>query len=66
MVEAAGARAVPILYTDPPDEIERRYNAISGLILPGGTVGGDATAQKTFERVARELVNKALAENRAG
>lgn len=66
MVEAAGARAVPILFTDPPEEIERRFNAISGLILPGGTVGGDATAQKTFEGVARGLVDRALAENRAG
>lgn len=38
-VEAAGARAVPIVYNSPKEEIVQRFNEVSGIIFPGGTVG---------------------------
>ena len=38
-VESAGARAIPIVYSDPKEEIIRRFKEVSGIILPGGTVG---------------------------
>lgn len=38
-VEAAGARAVPIIYNQPVNEILEVFSQVSGIILPGGTVG---------------------------
>ena len=35
-IEAAGARAVPILHDMDRKEIERRFRAVNGIILPGG------------------------------
>ena len=65
-VESAGARAVPIVYTDSDDVNDRKFEAINGLILPGGTVGNDATAAEAFARTARRFYEKAIATNAAG
>ena len=35
-LEAAGARAVPILYTDSNITIQRKLSAVNGVLLPGG------------------------------
>jgi hypothetical protein len=34
-IEAAGARAVPILWTMDDAEITRRFHAVNGLLFPG-------------------------------
>jgi gamma-glutamyl hydrolase len=36
-VEAAGARAVPILHDMDPEEVTRRFKAVNGILLPGGS-----------------------------
>jgi gamma-glutamyl hydrolase len=36
-VEAAGARAVPILQDMPRGEMKRRFNAVNGILIPGGS-----------------------------
>ncbi len=36
-VEAAGARAVPILHDMDPEEVTRRFNAVNGILIPGGS-----------------------------
>jgi len=36
-VEAAGARAVPILQDMDPEEVTRRFNAVNGVLIPGGS-----------------------------
>ena len=35
--EAAGARVVPILHDMSPEEVTRRFNAVNGIIIPGGS-----------------------------
>ena len=65
-VEAAGARAVPIVYTDSDDANDAKMNAINALILPGGDVGNDATANDEYYAKARRLFDQAVAANAAG
>lgn len=36
-VEAAGARAVPILHDMSPEEVKKRFDSINGVLLPGGS-----------------------------
>jgi len=36
-VEAGGARAVPILQDMPAEEIRRRFAAVNGILIPGGS-----------------------------
>mmetsp|Transcript_12421 Transcript_12421/g.43096 ORF Transcript_12421/g.43096 Transcript_12421/m.43096 type:complete len:345 (-) Transcript_12421:442-1476(-) len=66
LVESAGARAVAIPYTAPEAELRRRFEAVSGLILPGGTVGADASAAGRYDAVARTLYGWAVEESLAG
>lgn len=35
-IEAAGARAVPILHDMDKAEVTRRFNAVNGILIPGG------------------------------
>lgn len=45
-LESAGARAVPILYDAPPEEVERIFRSVNGFLIPGGAqVGGAAWAR---------------------
>ncbi|KAK3262404.1 hypothetical protein CYMTET_28737 [Cymbomonas tetramitiformis] len=67
LVEMAGARAVPIIYTDTDEEIIRRYEMVNGLIFPGGAVGKhDASSWDKFEHVAHMLFTLALRDSLAG
>ena len=36
-IEAAGARAVPILHDMDEAEVARRFNAVNGVLIPGGS-----------------------------
>ena len=36
-IESAGARVVPILQDMPQAEIERRFKAVNGILIPGGS-----------------------------
>lgn len=65
-IEAAGGRAVPIVYTDPKEEIIRRFKEVSGIILPGGTVGLDATSAERYDDVAMMLFEMAVEEHHNG
>ena len=38
-IEAAGARAAPVLYNSTKDDLRALFGRLSGLILPGGHVG---------------------------
>mmetsp|Transcript_2841 Transcript_2841/g.3210 ORF Transcript_2841/g.3210 Transcript_2841/m.3210 type:complete len:363 (-) Transcript_2841:63-1151(-) len=62
-VEAAGARAVPIVYNDPKEKIIETFGKINGLILPGGTVGSDASSAELYDEVARMLLSLAWEKN---
>mmetsp|Transcript_1556 Transcript_1556/g.2226 ORF Transcript_1556/g.2226 Transcript_1556/m.2226 type:complete len:380 (+) Transcript_1556:30-1169(+) len=62
-VEASGARAVPIVYTMSPEEITRRFNAVNGLLLPGG---GSDTCNGPYADAGRLLLNLALKANDQG
>ena len=36
-IESAGARVVPILQDMPREEVERRFKAVNGILIPGGS-----------------------------
>ncbi|RMZ57383.1 hypothetical protein APUTEX25_004217 [Auxenochlorella protothecoides] len=36
-LEAAGARVIPILADMPPEEVERRFKLVNGILVPGGS-----------------------------
>lgn len=58
-VEAGGARAVPVRYDAPPDEIMRIFAAVNGLLLPGGHA--DVVSQQSKYRIAgQRLLNLAI------
>jgi len=61
-VEAAGARAVPIMYNMPREEMERRFKAVNALLLPGG---GQNICDGPYAEAGKyllDLANKANAE----
>ncbi|CAK0784110.1 hypothetical protein CVIRNUC_007313 [Coccomyxa viridis] len=63
-VEAAGARAVPILCDAPAHEVERIFKAVNGLLIPGG--GQNLSPGHPFYDTAAELFRMTLAANDAG
>jgi gamma-glutamyl hydrolase len=62
-IEAAGARAVPILWTMDDAEITRRFHAVNGLLFPGG---GGNVCDGRYAAVGRLLLKLALQANDAG
>ena len=63
-VQAAGARAVPILCDAPAHEVERIFKAVNGLLIPGG--GQNLSPGHPFYDTAAELFRMTLAANDAG
>ena len=55
-LEAAGARAVPILHTDPNSTIDRKLSGLNGVLLPGGDsdISRGTSLRAAGERVVRE------------
>ncbi|KAK9823907.1 hypothetical protein WJX72_006292 [[Myrmecia] bisecta] len=37
MIESAGGRVVPIQYDLPAEDVRKRFNAINGVLIPGGS-----------------------------
>lgn len=62
-VESAGARAVPIVFTWSDEEITRRFNAVNGILFPGG---GADVCHGRFADVGRKLFSLARKANDAG
>lgn len=60
-VEAAGARAVPILHDMDQDEIARRFKAVNGILIPGG--GQDLSPGHSFYDTVKLLWDMALDAN---
>jgi len=61
-VEAAGARAVPIIVNSNQD-FEQLFEYINGLLIPGGAVSLD---QSPYSRVGNMMLEKAMKSNDAG
>ena len=55
-LEAAGARAVPILYTDSNETIHGKLSAVNGVLLPGGDsdISPGTSLRAAGESVVRE------------
>ena len=64
MLQSAGARAVPIVYDAPRDEIAAIVEKVNGLLLPGG--GAPITPGHRFYDTVAFLVNLTKAANDAG
>eukprot|EP00897_Mesotaenium_endlicherianum_P000929 jgi/Mesen1/10837/ME000093S10351 len=62
-VEMAGARAVPLIYDEPEEELRRKFKAINGLLLPGG---GQVLKDSPFFSVAKKVFEWALEANDNG
>lgn len=59
-VESGGARAVPILYNEPPEVIEQKFRAVNGLLFTGGSARYGRylqTVEKLFQRALEENDN---------
>ncbi|KAL4537262.1 hypothetical protein Ndes2526B_g04834 [Nannochloris sp. 'desiccata'] len=63
-VEAAGARAVPILHDMDPEEVTRRFNAVNGILIPGGSQ--DLKAGNPYFDTAELLFKLTLEANDKG
>jgi len=59
-MDAMGARSVPIVYTDPVEEIECRLAQVDAVILPGGTRGADARQSEQFVAVVKRIIAYAV------
>eukprot|EP00890_Picochlorum_soloecismus_P001023 jgi/Picsp_1/1921/NSC_05387-R1_protein len=63
-VESAGARAVPILHDMSKKEMERRFRAVNGILIPGG--GQDLSPGHPYYDAVEHLFDLAVKENDAG
>ena len=63
-MQSAGARAVPIVYDAPREEIAAIVDRVNGLLLPGG--GAPITPGHRFYDTVALLVNLTMAANDAG
>jgi gamma-glutamyl hydrolase len=64
LLQAAGARVVPIMYDMTEQELQDRFRAINGLLLPGG--GADLRPGHPFYDTAAKLVQLAIDANDKG
>ncbi|XP_028516312.1 gamma-glutamyl hydrolase [Exaiptasia diaphana] len=63
LIEEAGARVAPILMDQTPDDIEKLFYSINGLLLPGGQSMLNASRYMT---VGKQLVELAIKSNQEG
>jgi len=63
-IEAAGARAIPIRYYSSEAELKRLFNAVNGIIMPGGLT--DLWMDSPYVIAARKLWTWAREANDAG
>ncbi|KAJ8556085.1 hypothetical protein K7X08_022843 [Anisodus acutangulus] len=60
-VEMAGARVIPIIYTEPPEIINQKLNLVNGVIFTGGR-----TKEGLYFEVVKGIFKKVLEKNDAG
>mmetsp|Transcript_17655 Transcript_17655/g.57726 ORF Transcript_17655/g.57726 Transcript_17655/m.57726 type:complete len:346 (-) Transcript_17655:81-1118(-) len=63
-VEAAGARAVPVVSTSNETELKQLFSSINGLVFPGG--GSDLSKGTALRTAAETLLKLAMDSNDAG
>uniref|UniRef100_A0A7S0KL14 folate gamma-glutamyl hydrolase n=1 Tax=Micromonas pusilla TaxID=38833 RepID=A0A7S0KL14_MICPS len=63
-LEAAGARAVPILYTDSNITIQRKLSAVNGVLLPGGD--SDISPGTSLRAAGESVVRESMAAASSG
>jgi hypothetical protein len=63
-VESAGARVVPILQDMPREEVERRFKAVNGILIPGGSQ--TLSPGHPYYDTTKLLLDMAIKENDAG
>ncbi|KAI7836202.1 hypothetical protein COHA_009927 [Chlorella ohadii] len=64
LVESAGARAVPILCDMSKEEVERRFKAVNGILIPGGAQ--DLRSGQPFFDTVQQLVDLTIEANDKG
>eukprot|EP01134_Creolimax_fragrantissima_P003357 CFRG3357T1 len=63
-LEQSGARAVPIKYNAPQEELDYLFSSINGLLYTGGALS--LKPETEYYKTARYLYDKAIAANDAG
>lgn len=63
-IESAGARAVPIMVDMPEEEIRRRFEAVNGILIPGGEQ--ILSSGHSFYDTVKLLFDLVVEENRKG
>ncbi|EDO33450.1 predicted protein [Nematostella vectensis] len=63
MVESAGARAAPIFVDRTPEEIEKMFHSVSGVVFPGGHIKLNASR---YAAVGKQILELAIKENLKG
>lgn len=59
--EMAGARVIPIIYTEPPEIISQKLSLVNGIIFTGGR-----TKEGLYFEVVKGILKKVLEKNDAG
>ena len=62
--EAGGARVVPLLVDDPEDVLRAKFEAINGVIIPGG--GADLRPGAPYREQTAKLLEWAIESNKKG
>ncbi|KAF7214148.1 gamma-glutamyl hydrolase [Nothobranchius furzeri] len=60
-LEAAGARVVPVMINQAPEEYKKLFNSINGILLPGGGVNITSSG---YERAAKFFYELAIEANK--
>uniref|UniRef100_A0A1A8IBE4 folate gamma-glutamyl hydrolase n=3 Tax=Nothobranchius kuhntae TaxID=321403 RepID=A0A1A8IBE4_NOTKU len=60
-LEAAGARVVPVMINQAPEEYKKLFNSINGILLPGGGVNITSSG---YERAAKIFYELAIEANK--
>lgn len=63
-IESAGARAVPILVDMNPEEIRKRFDAVNGILIPGG--GQELSPGHAYYDAVKLLFDWTIEENKKG
>ncbi|XP_059301211.1 gamma-glutamyl hydrolase 2-like [Lycium ferocissimum] len=61
LAEMAGARVIPLVYTEPPEVLNQKLNLVSGVIFTGGRV-----KDGLYFEVVKGIFKKVLEKNDAG
>ncbi|KAM8731594.1 gamma-glutamyl hydrolase [Acanthopagrus schlegelii] len=62
-LESAGARVVPVMINQTPEEYKRLFNSINGILYPGGSANITSSG---YERSARIFYELAIEANKKG